>query len=98
MYISVLGLRAGTSVAKYIRENKSTRAYRIKGVFGLATDNFYKDGAVIEKTTYKYVKQIHLDKLLSHLQAMHQKKMFEYVYILRNLFCLPNFEFIGFVG
>lgn len=46
-------------------------------MFGLATEDYSKDGRVIEKTTYKHVKQIHLDKLLSYMQAIHQKKMFE---------------------
>ncbi|KRT78468.1 hypothetical protein AMK59_7667, partial [Oryctes borbonicus] len=73
----IFGLRGGTKTAKFIRENKSTRAYRIKGVFGLATDNYSKDGKAIEKTTYKHVKQVHLEKLLSYMQAVHQKKMFE---------------------
>ncbi|KAI4459447.1 pseudouridine synthase-related [Holotrichia oblita] len=75
--ILILGLKGGTSTAKYIRENKSTRAYRIKGMFGLATEDYSKDGRVVEKTTYKHVKQIHLEKLLSYMQAIHQKTMFE---------------------
>ncbi|GJQ72587.1 hypothetical protein Trydic_g1252 [Trypoxylus dichotomus] len=75
--VLILGLMNGTKMAKYIRENKSTRAYRIKGIFGLATDNYSKDGRIIEKTTYKHVKQIHLEKLLTYMQAVHQKKMFE---------------------
>ncbi|KAK9752958.1 P53 DNA-binding domain [Popillia japonica] len=47
--ILILGLKDGTSTAKYIRENKSTRAYRIKGVFGLATEDYSKDGRAIHQ-------------------------------------------------
>lgn len=72
-----MGLRNGTRLTKRIRETRPTRAYRIKGVLGRATDTFYKDGKTIEKTTYKHVQIYNIERLLAHLQASHQKKMFE---------------------
>lgn len=60
-----------------IRENKSVRTYRVKGKFGEATENCYKNGKVVERSTFLHVKQPNLNKLLSSMQAAHQKKMFE---------------------
>ncbi|XP_030756555.1 mitochondrial mRNA pseudouridine synthase Trub2 [Sitophilus oryzae] len=75
--VLLFGLKSGTKQAKYIRENKSARAYRVKGILGQATDNCYRTGKVIEKSTWKHVKRGHMEKFLSAMQASHQKKMFE---------------------
>ncbi|KAG5869616.1 hypothetical protein JTB14_031794 [Gonioctena quinquepunctata] len=75
--VLIFGLRRGTQVAKYIRENRPTRAYRINGVLGLATDNGFKSGKPVERSTWKFIKQQHMDRILSAMQASHQKKMFE---------------------
>nr|XP_022900028.1 mitochondrial mRNA pseudouridine synthase Trub2 [Onthophagus taurus] len=75
--VLLLGLKRGTTTTKYIRENKPTRAYRITGSLGYSTDNYYKDGHIVERTTFKHVKLAHIERLLSYMQAMHQKKMFE---------------------
>ncbi|XP_017771216.1 PREDICTED: probable tRNA pseudouridine synthase 2 [Nicrophorus vespilloides] len=76
--VLILGLgRRGTSLAKNIRENYPTRAYRIKGVFGQSTDNNYKDGKVVERSTFWHVKLSRLERLLANMQASHQRKMFE---------------------
>ncbi|KAK9874870.1 hypothetical protein WA026_005684 [Henosepilachna vigintioctopunctata] len=75
--VLLLGLRTATKMAKYIRENKPTRAYRVKGVLGSATDTAYKDGKTVERTTWKHVKYVHIETLLSSMQASHQRKMFE---------------------
>lgn len=60
-----------------IRNNKLARAYRIKGLLGLATDNYYKDGKIVEKSTFKSIKLFNVEKLLALMQAAHQRKMFE---------------------
>lgn len=73
----VFGIRSGTKQAKFIRENRPTRAYRIKGVLGQATDNCFKTGKVVMRSTWRHVKQEHMDRFLSAMQASHQKKMFE---------------------
>lgn len=75
--VLLFGLRRGTQVAKFIRENRSTRAYRINGVFGKATDNGFQTGKVVEKSTWKYIKHVHIQRILSSMQASHQKKMYE---------------------
>lgn len=75
--VLLFGLRGGTKISKYIRENKPTRAYRITGCLGQATDTAWKDGRVVERTTWKHVKYVHMESLLSAMQAAHQRKMFE---------------------
>lgn len=84
----MFGLQSGTKLAKMIRENKSVRTYRVKGKLGEATDNCFKDGRVVERTTFQHVKQANLNKLLASMQAAHQKKMFEYVADHRNVYCV----------
>ncbi|XP_056644810.1 pseudouridylate synthase TRUB2, mitochondrial [Diorhabda sublineata] len=75
--VLIFGLRAGTQFAKYIRENRSTRAYRISGTLGKATDNGFKSGKVVERSTWKFIKEFHIQKFLSTMQASHQQKIFE---------------------
>lgn len=75
--VLIFGIRSGTSQAKYIRENMPTRAYRIKGSLGQATDNCFKSGKVVERSTWKHVRRENMDRFLSAMQASHQKKMFE---------------------
>lgn len=75
--VLIFGIRSGTKRAKFIRENRSTRAYIIKGVLGQATDNCFKTGKVVERSTWKHVKRGNIDTFLSAMQASHQKKMFE---------------------
>lgn len=73
----MFGVRSGTKWAKYIRDNLPTRAYRINGVLGQATEDGFKSGKVVERSTWRHVKQWNLERLLSSMQASHQKKMFE---------------------
>lgn len=75
--VLIFGVRSGTKEAKFIRENRSTRAYRIQGVLGQTTDNCFKSGKVVERSTWKHVKRQNMERLLSAMQASHQKKMFE---------------------
>ncbi|XP_060526432.1 pseudouridylate synthase TRUB2, mitochondrial isoform X2 [Cylas formicarius] len=75
--VLIFGIKSGTLKAKYLRENRSTRAYRISGVFGQATDDCFKTGKVVERSTWRHVKRSHMDHLLSSMQSSHQKKMFE---------------------
>lgn len=84
-FAAVFGVSSGTKLAKNLRENKSVRTYRVKGKLGEATDNCYKDGKVVERSTFLHVKQANMNKLLSSMQAAHQKKMFEYVFV--EIFC-----------
>ncbi|XP_050309799.1 pseudouridylate synthase TRUB2, mitochondrial [Anthonomus grandis grandis] len=75
--VILFGVRSGTKHAKYLRENRPTRAYRVKGLLGQVTDNCYKTGKVVHKSTWRHVRRQNMDKFLSAMQASHQKKMFE---------------------
>ncbi|KAB0802496.1 hypothetical protein PPYR_04682 [Photinus pyralis] len=75
--VLLMGLQNGTKTANLIRSNKLMRAYRVKGLLGRATDNFYKDGKVVERTTMGFIKSHHMDRLLSVIQSSHQRKMFD---------------------
>lgn len=73
----MFGVRSGTKQAKFMRENKPARAYRVKGVLGQVTDNCFKTGKVVHKSTWKHVRREHMERFLSAMQASHQRKMFE---------------------
>ncbi|XP_066145347.1 pseudouridylate synthase TRUB2, mitochondrial [Euwallacea fornicatus] len=75
--VLLFGVRWGTKQAKYMRENRSTRAYKVKGVLGQVTDNCFKTGKVVMRSNWKHVKREHMDRFLSAMQASHQKKMFQ---------------------
>ncbi|EFA03912.2 pseudouridylate synthase TRUB2, mitochondrial [Tribolium castaneum] len=75
--VLLLGLGKGTKVAKLIRENRPTRCYRLSGKLGEATDNAFKDGKVVERTTWRHVKLENMNRFLATLQASHQKEMFK---------------------
>ncbi|KAL3276936.1 hypothetical protein HHI36_012302 [Cryptolaemus montrouzieri] len=75
--VLLLGIRDATKTAKYIRENYPIRTYRVSGILGSATDTAFKDGKVVERTTWKHIKYIHVESVISSMQAAHQRKMFE---------------------
>ncbi|XP_044739194.1 mitochondrial mRNA pseudouridine synthase Trub2 [Chrysoperla carnea] len=75
--VTLIGINDGTKTAYYMNKNYRTRAYRIKGRFGLASDTYYKDGKFVEKSTFRHIKKYNLDNLLASIQASHQKKKFE---------------------
>ncbi|XP_076232221.1 pseudouridylate synthase TRUB2, mitochondrial [Calliopsis andreniformis] len=75
--VMVFGINAGIKIIHKMRINKCTRFYRVKGLLGQATNNYFHTGKIVEKSTYKHVKRGHIDKLCSAMQSSHQKKMFE---------------------
>lgn len=56
---------------------KPVRAYRITGKFGEASDNYFKDGKIVERSTFNHIKKTYLDRMLFHSQAKNRKKMLE---------------------
>lgn len=59
------------SLAKYLR------VYHVKGRFGYATQNFFPDGHLVERTTYTHINKGKLDKVCGSAQAAHQKLIFQ---------------------
>lgn len=75
--VLICGINEGNSLINKIRESKPSRYYRLKGILGQATNNHFKTGKIIEKSTYKHIKRTHIDKICASMQSSHQKKMFE---------------------
>lgn len=75
--VLVCGINAGNQLIHKIKTSQSLRFYKIKGLLGEATDNYFHTGKVVEKSTYTHVRRGHLDKLCSSMQSTHQRKMFE---------------------
>ncbi|XP_066993412.1 pseudouridylate synthase TRUB2, mitochondrial [Anabrus simplex] len=75
--VFVLGLNRGISVARKLHRNRPIRTYHVSGRLGEATDTYFTDGKVVEKSTFRHVKHSILDRILASIQAAHQKHMFE---------------------
>ncbi|GLV38022.1 uncharacterized protein CBL_07820 [Carabus blaptoides fortunei] len=75
--VLVFGVNDGVKTAQRIHQSKPTRSYRISGQFGQATDTFFKDGRIVEKSTFRHVKRVNIDRCVAAMQATHQKQMFE---------------------
>lgn len=75
--VLVCGINKGNRVIHKLQTIRSTRFYRVKGLLGQATDNYFRNGKIIEKSTYKHIRRGHIDKICSSMQSSHQKKMFE---------------------
>ncbi|XP_043276136.1 mitochondrial mRNA pseudouridine synthase Trub2 [Venturia canescens] len=75
--ILVVGIGKGTRTARAIRDAKHARFYRVKGILGQATDNYFINGKIAEKTTYNHVHRHHIDMICAAMQSSHQKEMFK---------------------
>lgn len=93
----MLGLRNGARIAKYIRENKPTRSYRVSGRLGEATEGGFIGQKVIEKSTWRHIKLGHIEKLLATMQASHQKEMFKYVKFIFYLFLITYLVYVEWI-
>lgn len=76
-YFSVLGINGGTKLTYLINSSRLTRAYKIHGVLGKATDTYFWNGKLVEKSTYNHVTRERIDGVVAHMQAAHQKTMFQ---------------------
>lgn len=75
--LMICGINDGTTCVHKLKESKSPTSYKVKGILGQATDNYFHTGRIVEKATYKFIKRSVIDKLCAAMQASHQKKMFE---------------------
>lgn len=75
--IIVCGLNKGNNLIHRIQASKCMRFYKVKGLLGQATNTYFHDGEVVERSTYAHVRRGHIDKLCSSMQTSHQRKMFE---------------------
>lgn len=79
--VLVCGINKGNQLIHKIKKYMCLRFYKIKGLLGQATNNYFHTGKIIEKSKYTHIKRGHIDKICSSMQSSHQKKMFEYVKI-----------------
>lgn len=74
--VCVVGLNYGRHLATDLEDSKPFRVYHILGELGVATDNLFKDGKVVEKATYSGVFRPVIDRVVASMQASHQRFMF----------------------
>jgi len=77
--LMVCGINDGIRWIHKLKDSKSPAIYKLKGILGQATNNYFKTGKIVEKSTYKYIRRTAIDKICAMMQAAHQQKMFEYV-------------------
>jgi hypothetical protein len=77
--VMICGINNGTKLIHKLKDSKSPSVYKVKGILGQATDNYFKTGKIVERSTYKYIRRPIIDKICATMQAAHQRKMFEYV-------------------
>lgn len=77
--LMIYGVNDGTALIHKLKDCKLPTSYRVKGLLGQATDNYFKTGKIVEKATYKFIRRETIDKICASIQAAHQRKMFEYV-------------------
>ncbi|XP_078044992.1 pseudouridylate synthase TRUB2, mitochondrial [Augochlora pura] len=75
--VTVCGINSGCIIVHKLVNASVTRYYKVKGMLGRATNNYFSTGKIVEKSTFKHVKRGHIDKLCSSMQSSHQRKMFE---------------------
>lgn len=75
--VFLLGLNKGVKSAIALQKDFPLRTFNLRGKLGQATDNFFIDGKIIEKSKYEHVRRDRLEKLLASIQASHQSKIFD---------------------
>ncbi|XP_014481266.1 PREDICTED: probable tRNA pseudouridine synthase 2 isoform X2 [Dinoponera quadriceps] len=75
--VMIFGLNNGNNNAQQLSIAQLPSSYKIKGMLGQATDNYFYTGRIVEKAVYKFVKRKVIDQLCAAMQASHQKSMFE---------------------
>lgn len=75
--LMVLGINDAVEWAYKLK--KYPISYKLKGILGHATNNYFHTGKIVEKAAYRFIKRSTVDRICAMLQATHQRKMFEYV-------------------
>ncbi|KAI5637361.1 putative tRNA pseudouridine synthase 2 [Phthorimaea operculella] len=74
--VLLLGINDGTRLTYLINTARPTRAYKVHGQLGKATSTFFWNGKTVERTTYGHVTREKIDRIVAHMQAAHQKTMY----------------------
>ncbi|XP_049887998.1 pseudouridylate synthase TRUB2, mitochondrial [Pectinophora gossypiella] len=75
--VLLLGINDGAKLTRLINMGRPTRAFKVHGQLGKATDTYFWNGKTVERSTYGHVTREKIDGIVAHMQAAHQKKMFE---------------------
>ncbi|CAH1643790.1 unnamed protein product [Spodoptera littoralis] len=75
--VLLIGINEGTRLAYKIKSGQPTRAYKVHGQLGKATDTYFWNGKTVERATFRHVTREKIDKVVANMQAAHQKTMFE---------------------
>ncbi|XP_029166738.1 mitochondrial mRNA pseudouridine synthase Trub2 [Nylanderia fulva] len=75
--LMICGINDGNKMIHKLKDSKPPTSYKVKGILGQATDNYYKTGKIVEKSTYKFIRRNNIDQICASMQAAHQRKMFE---------------------
>lgn len=51
--------------------------YHISGCFGYATDNFFADGKIVDKATFKHIRSGRMDAVLSKIESTQRDRLFD---------------------
>lgn len=76
-FFLVLGINDGTRLTFQINTARLTRAFKVHGLLGKATDTYFWHGKTVEKATFGHVTREKIDKVVAHMQAAHQKTMYQ---------------------
>lgn len=75
--ILLLGINDGTKLTYHINTARLTRAFKVHGQLGKATDTYFWNGRTMERSTFGHVTRDKIDRIVAHMQAAHQKSMYE---------------------
>ncbi|XP_014283506.1 pseudouridylate synthase TRUB2, mitochondrial isoform X2 [Halyomorpha halys] len=75
--VLVLGLNSGTKDVYELHREHPLRVYRLNGTFGYMTNNLYKTGKVVDKSSFQHIRRGALEKFLAATEASHQRTMYE---------------------
>lgn len=70
----------GDSIKHYINilmRANLVNVYHVTGRFGYITDNFFSDGRILDKTTFKHIRSGRLDSVLARIESTQQDRLFE---------------------
>lgn len=73
----VLGINEGTKLTYLLNTARLPRAYKLHGQLGKATDTYFWNGKTVERSMHKHVSREKIDRVVAHMQAAHQKAMYE---------------------
>lgn len=75
--VLVLGINAGNRLKQQLHLGRPTRAYKVHGRLGKATDTYFWNGKSVERATFAHVTRERMDTVIAHMQAAHQQTMYK---------------------